>query len=82
MDTAKALAPDYDGMDQVRVALGLLQARAMECRHLSGKLMVDSFQSPASKALAIHLNERSAAIEKFAAELAEKYLERTKVQLQ
>jgi hypothetical protein len=83
METAAQLAPELTGVDRLRVALGLLQARALECRHVGGTLLVQSSQSPASRALALHLDDRSAKLEEFATKLAEKYfLEQSKVVLQ
>lgn len=73
MDTAAALAPQLQGVDRVRIALGLIQARALECRHISGEYVIKAGSNQVIAALAIHLGDRSEKMERFAIKIAEKY---------
>lgn len=72
LDTARQLAPSLEGIDRLRLAIGLIQARAQECRHISGELTIGSAQSPAARALAIHCYDRSAKLEEFGCAMAER----------
>ena len=71
MECAEKLAPTLEGIDRVRVAIGLMQARAYECRHLSGKLWSDG--NPVVRAIGAKLGDRHEHIEKEAMAFAEKW---------
>lgn len=81
METARVLLPGYEGMDLIRLAVGLIQARAMECRHISGKFAVGGYidavrreskniGTDLSSCFALHFSDRSARMEEFANQMA------------
>lgn len=69
-ETAAVLAPELDEMGRFRVMLGLLQARALECRHISGMLHLSAH--PIMAQLAMQLGDRSEKLEGYGMEIAKR----------
>jgi hypothetical protein len=85
MDTAAQLAPSLEGFDRVKIAIGLIQARATECLHYSGKFSVGNYLAaiakdgarlgiPLEAAFALAFSDRHAGLERFAEQWAVRYL--------
>lgn len=85
METAKQLCPGMEGTDLVRVAVGLIQARAKEASHYSGKFAVGEFKNEVlairrrlntdtDGALSIIFSDRHQKLEKYATAWATKWL--------
>lgn len=56
-----------------RIAIGLLQARALECRHWSGKLLVGFPGNPFAQQLSKHLSDRSHGLEMMGLKMCREY---------
>jgi hypothetical protein len=73
-DSAATLFPQMNEQDRFKLALGLLQARAAECRHLSTELMLTAHASgfgvAVSSRMGFALGDRAQRLEEFAGELA------------
>lgn len=74
-DTAAALAPELDEMGRFKVMIGLLQARALECRHVGGMLLINAGQSRELAWLARQLSDRSAKLEGYGMDIAKRKME-------
>jgi len=75
METAAQIVPMLDGMDRLRVALALIQARATECRHSSGRFaMAEKGTMFDSRQLSMAFGDRSEILEKFSNKVAERWL--------
>jgi|SRR5579864_1464935 len=72
IEMADALAPMLQGEDRLRLIIGLIQARATECRYLSGEYVIKAGHNQALQALAIHLYDRAAKLEGFGMTMAMK----------
>ncbi len=85
MEIAEKLAPTLTGIDRVRIAIGLIQARATECLHYSGKFAIGGYlqaviadskklRMPSlDAAFALQFSDRHAQLEEFGMKLAQKY---------
>lgn len=85
MGTAADLFPAMEYDDQVKLAIGLIQARATEAIHYSGKFSVGNYLSaiiedghklhiPTEAAFALAFSDRHAQLENFGMEWATRYL--------
>lgn len=56
-----------------RIAIGLVQSRAAECRHISGELLLRNPGSQLAGILSLRLSDRSHKLEQIALEMCTKY---------
>lgn len=85
METAKQLTPSLEGEALVRVAVGLIQARAKECLHFAGKFSVGNYLAAViaeghklhiatEAAFALAFSDRHAMLEEYATQWATRWL--------
>lgn len=80
MEFAALLAPSLEGIDRARIAVGLIQARATECKQQGGELYMKSpgIVDPGMKRLVLNLavqwGDRHEKLEKFAMEMADRWI--------
>lgn len=74
-EAATALCPDLDELGRFRVVIGLLQARAMESRHISGLLLVNAGHNQLMAQLGMQLGDRAERLERYGMEIAKRMTE-------
>lgn len=92
METAEQLFPSLEGYDRIKLAIALIQARAKECLHYSGKFAVGNYLEavvrdgrklhlPLEAAFALQFSDRHAELEHFASAWATRWLKEHEVQV-